>query len=80
LEEQELFLSVENGILQDRSAVLTMEKNGANCRNIHISIDMKHSAYYNMAALYNPTAIYRLPPLGPAINSVLLLQGAGRGC
>jgi len=55
-------------------------KNGASCRNIHISIDMKQSANYNMATWCSPTAIYRFLALGPGINSVWLLQDAGGGC
>jgi len=79
LDELELVLSVVNSILKDRSAVPTVEKNGANCRNIHISVHMKQSANYNMATWYNPTAIYRFLALGTGINSVWLLQDAGGG-
>ena len=55
-------------------------KNGANCRNIHISMQLKQPANYNMATWDDPTAIYRFLALDPGINSVWLLQNAGGGC
>jgi len=60
---------MENSILQDRSAVPTVEKNGANCRNIHISIDMKVCKLQH-GHLVQPNCHLPLSGLGPGINSV----------